>query len=37
LREVDKLVRIHTRPLEAHVVVARVVYEIERAAGRAND
>jgi rRNA pseudouridine-1189 N-methylase Emg1 (Nep1/Mra1 family) len=26
----DELVRIHDRPLEAHVVAARVLYEVER-------
>lgn len=30
-RALDELVRIDSRPLEAHVVAARVVYEIERA------
>ena len=34
---VDELVRIHERPLEAHVVAARVVYEVEKAAARTND
>ena len=29
---IDELVRIHPRPLEAHVVAARVVYEIEKKA-----
>jgi rRNA small subunit pseudouridine methyltransferase Nep1 len=37
LRLADKVVRIHDRPLEAHVVAARVVYEVEKAAGRARD
>jgi rRNA small subunit pseudouridine methyltransferase Nep1 len=37
LRLTDKLVRIDARPLEAHVVTARVVYEVEKAAGRFND
>lgn len=32
----DDLVRIDPRPLEAHVVAARVVYEIEKALGRTN-
>ena len=36
LRAADELVRIHPRPLEAHVVTARVVYEIERASARTN-
>lgn len=26
----DELVRVHSRPLEAHVVAARVLYEVER-------
>ena len=34
---VDELVRIHERPLEAHVVASRVVYEIEKAAALTND
>ncbi len=34
---VDELVRIHPRPLDAHVVAARVVYEFEKAAARFND
>lgn len=33
----DELVRIHERPLEAHVVAARVVYEVERALAGTND
>jgi rRNA small subunit pseudouridine methyltransferase Nep1 len=33
----DELVRIDARPLEAHVVVARVVYEIEKAVAGFND
>ena len=37
LRLVDRLVRIEPRPLEAHVVVARVVYEVEKAKARVND
>jgi rRNA small subunit pseudouridine methyltransferase Nep1 len=37
LRLTNRLVRIHERPLEAHVVAARVVYEVEKAAGRMND
>ena len=37
LRVIDKLVRIHTRPLEAHVVAGRAVYEVEKAAGQFND
>jgi rRNA small subunit pseudouridine methyltransferase Nep1 len=31
LSVMDQLVRIHTRPLEAHVVASRVIYEVERA------
>jgi rRNA small subunit pseudouridine methyltransferase Nep1 len=34
---VDELVRIDERPLEAHVVASRVIYEVERAAKRFND
>ena len=30
LEAMDELVRIHDRPLEAHVVAARVLYEVER-------
>ena len=37
LRLTDRLARIHTRPLEAHVVAARVVYEVEKAAQGMND
>lgn len=33
----DGLVRIDPMPLEAHVVAARVVYELEKASGRFND
>jgi rRNA small subunit pseudouridine methyltransferase Nep1 len=33
----DALVRIDERPLEAHVVVARTIYEIEKATKRFND
>jgi rRNA small subunit pseudouridine methyltransferase Nep1 len=33
----DRLVRIDARPLEAHVVTARALYEVEKAAGRFND
>lgn len=33
----DELVRIDAKPLEAHVVVARVVYEVEMAGRRFND
>jgi len=29
----DQLVRVHPKPLEAHVVAARVVYEVEKARG----
>ena len=32
LKIVDELMRIHERPLEAHVVAARVLYEIEKEA-----
>lgn len=34
---VDDLVRIHEKPLEAHVVASRVVYEVEKAATCIND
>lgn len=37
LASLDELVRIDPRPLEAHVVASRVVYEIEKAEGRFND
>ena len=37
LGRVDELVRIHGKPLEAHVVAARVVYELEKATARTND
>lgn len=37
LRLTDRLARIHTRPLEAHVVAARVVYEVEKALAGTND
>ncbi len=33
---VDELVRVHPRPLEAHVVASRVVYEVEKAAAGIN-
>ena len=36
-KAVDEFVRIDPRPLEAHVVAARVVYEIERATKGFND
>ncbi|MDG6911136.1 MAG: ribosome biogenesis protein [Nitrososphaerota archaeon] len=34
---IDELVRIDPRPLEAHVVAARVVYEVEKAEGEFKD
>jgi rRNA small subunit pseudouridine methyltransferase Nep1 len=37
LSSVDELVRIDPRPLEAHVVASRVIYEVEKAEGRIND
>lgn len=37
LESLDELVRIHDRPLEAHVVAARVLYEAERHAASTND
>lgn len=36
LSQLDELVRIHDRPLEAHVVAARVVYEVEKGMTRTN-
>jgi rRNA small subunit pseudouridine methyltransferase Nep1 len=36
-KKADELVRIDSRPLEAHVVTARVVYEVERATDGFND
>jgi rRNA small subunit pseudouridine methyltransferase Nep1 len=37
LTSVDELVRIDSRPLEAHVVASRVVYEIEKSVRGIND
>jgi rRNA small subunit pseudouridine methyltransferase Nep1 len=37
LEVVDDLVRIHPRPLEAHIVASRVVYEVEKAKTGLND
>lgn len=37
LETMDELIRIHDKPLEAHVVAARVLYELERHAARTND
>lgn len=37
LEAMDELVRIHDRPLEAHVVAARVLYEVEKHLARTND
>lgn len=37
LEAMDELVRIHDRSLEAHVVAARVIYEVERHTTRIND
>jgi rRNA small subunit pseudouridine methyltransferase Nep1 len=34
---IDRLIRIEERPLEAHVVAARVVYEVEKASDVTND
>lgn len=31
LSVIDRLVRIHAKPLEAHVVASRVIYEVEKA------
>ena len=36
-KAIDELVRINPRPLEAHVVTARVVYEVEKATPGFND
>jgi len=33
----DRLVRVDERPLEAHIVAARLVYEVEKATDRLND
>jgi rRNA small subunit pseudouridine methyltransferase Nep1 len=33
----DELVRIHPKPLEAHVVASRMIYEVERSRERLND
>lgn len=37
LAQADELVRIDARPLEAHVVASRVVYEVEKASNRFNN
>ena len=37
LSVIDQLVRIHAQPLEAHVVVSRVLYEAERSKEGLND
>ncbi len=37
LRLTNQLVRIHPRPLEAHVVASRMVYEVEKAIAGIND
>jgi rRNA small subunit pseudouridine methyltransferase Nep1 len=34
LKAFDELARVDDRALDAHVVAARVIYEVERAAGR---
>lgn len=31
IKAFDKMVRIHERPLDAHIVIARAVYEVEKA------
>jgi rRNA small subunit pseudouridine methyltransferase Nep1 len=36
-KSLDDFVRIDPRPLEAHVVAARALYEVEKAANRIND
>ena len=37
LRIVDELVRLGDRPLDAHVVASRIVYEVEKAVSGVND
>lgn len=37
LKAIGSLERVDPKPLEAHVVASRLVYEVERAAGRIND
>ncbi len=37
LEAMDELVRIHEKPLDAHVVAARVIYEVERHLARTDD
>jgi rRNA small subunit pseudouridine methyltransferase Nep1 len=37
LSVIDELLRVNLRPLEAHVVVSRLVYEVEKAKNRLND
>ena len=37
LSALDRLVRVHSKPLEAHVVASRVIYEVKKARGRLND
>lgn len=37
LKAFDRLVRIHEKPLDAHVVAARVVYEVEKSLGKGVD
>jgi len=37
LEVLDELVRVHERPLDSHVVAARVLYEVERHLARTND
>ncbi|MDG6914376.1 MAG: ribosome biogenesis protein [Nitrososphaerota archaeon] len=34
MRAFDRLARIHERPLDAHVVAARIVYEVEKSLGK---
>ena len=36
-RAMDELVRIHEKPLDAHVVTSRVLYEVEKRVTRTND
>ncbi len=34
---VDELVRVHSKPLEAHIVAARMIYEVEKVRQKLND
>ena len=37
LSAIDELVRIHPKPLEAHVVASRMIYEVEKNRAKLND